>query len=73
MKDNRWIAMILAAALSVCCITACAVSYGPALASASAYAAAELEQMEVGDIVYIGDIAVQRAPDNDEGPSDSNS
>ena len=29
----------------------------------------DFESMEVGDIVYVGDIAIQKAPDDDDGPS----
>lgn len=39
--------------------------------SSSVNSESDLENMQVGDIVYIGTTAIQRVADDDEGPSDS--
>lgn len=62
--------MAMAMVVSVMAVSAYAAAYDGPASACEKEAVVDLENMEVGDIVYIGDIAIQRAPDNDEGPSE---
>lgn len=74
IMKKHFLAGLFAAMMMVSMLVTTAFATGsaaePTTASGSG-AVADLDNMEVGDIVYIGDIAIERAPDDDEGPSDS--
>lgn len=66
---KRFLAGVFAAVVMVSMLAIIGlVAEEPAAASGSV---AGLAHMEAGDIVYIGDSAIERAADDDEGPSDS--
>ena len=68
------IALLLCVIMMLSCF---ATSAFPSTANAETVSAStenepasiDFESMEVGDIVYVGDIAIQKAPDDDDGPS----
>jgi len=68
------ISLILCAVLLISCfgISASAnIVYAqePDYATTIESASGDFSSMEVGDIIYVGDIAIQKAPDDDPGPS----
>ena len=65
------LALVMLMVVSAMSVSAyAAAAYDGAASACEEEGVADLENMEVGDIVYIGDIAIQRAPDDDEGPSE---
>lgn len=72
MRKARWLSAIAIIAVFMCSVVAYATSVEPFTElSDSDSSEINLENMQVGDIVYIGTTAIQRVADDDEGPSDS--
>ena len=72
MRKARWLAAAAIIAVFMCSVVAFAASVDPSTElSTPGSSEIDLENMQVGDIVYIGNTAIQRVADDDEGPSDS--